>query len=243
MKRVLVFSLAGLVGFVFAILTLGVVLHVHTVRAVAPTGAQGTGDVNGDGVVDISDAVFTLLYLFKGGPAPVACADSPELVGRVAALEGTNERIASALEEIAHPCRERANRFRDNGDGTVTDTCTGLMWQQVVEPIRRTWQESQGHCESLMLGGHTDWRLPSAQEFDGMLRLAINRDPRDPVWYGSVDPVFGGIAGQHFWSSTEDKYDPITNAWNVSAQQGEYHAPFPRTEPLHVLAVRRPVAP
>jgi hypothetical protein len=26
-------------------------------------------------------------------------------------------------------------RFRDNGDGTVTDACTGLMWQQRTADI------------------------------------------------------------------------------------------------------------
>ncbi len=87
MKKLIALALSAAVGFVFTIVALGVVLHVQPARAGAPTGALGTGDVNGDGVVDVSDAVFTLIYLFKGGPAPVACADSPEIVSRIVALE------------------------------------------------------------------------------------------------------------------------------------------------------------
>lgn len=50
-------------------------------------GAASNGDVNGDGQINISDAVYTLIYLFRGGPAPVACASSPDVLGRLADLE------------------------------------------------------------------------------------------------------------------------------------------------------------
>ena len=36
------------------------------------------GDVNGDGIADISDPIFLLGYLFDGGPEPVACAQGPQ---------------------------------------------------------------------------------------------------------------------------------------------------------------------
>ena len=45
------------------------------------------GDVNGDQTLDMSDAVYLLVYLFNGGPDPVAFGDSPGLVDRVARLE------------------------------------------------------------------------------------------------------------------------------------------------------------
>jgi len=34
---------------------------------------SGNGDVNGDGGIDLSDAVYTLAFLFQGGPAPLPC--------------------------------------------------------------------------------------------------------------------------------------------------------------------------
>ena len=45
------------------------------------------GNVNGDDKTDVSDVIFLAAWLFQGGPAPVACADSSGLVARVAALE------------------------------------------------------------------------------------------------------------------------------------------------------------
>lgn len=68
-----------------AIVFLAMFLPAHSASSVATP--SGNGDVNGDGAIDLSDAVYTLLYLFRDGPAPVALADSPSLLARVEALE------------------------------------------------------------------------------------------------------------------------------------------------------------
>lgn len=54
--------------------------------------------------------------------------------------------------------------YQDNGDGTITDLNTGLMWQQVPSSADFTWQEAVDYCESLELDGYDDWRMPSAKE-------------------------------------------------------------------------------
>lgn len=48
----------------------------------------------------------------------------------------------------------------DNGDGTVTDTKTGLMWQK-ADAGTMNWETAIAYCKKLMLAGHSDWRLPS----------------------------------------------------------------------------------
>ncbi len=53
-----------------------------------PPSASRNGDANGDGQLDIADAVYLLLHLFKGGPEPVALADPPEILARLDSLEG-----------------------------------------------------------------------------------------------------------------------------------------------------------
>ena len=50
--------------------------------------------------------------------------------------------------------------FIVNGDGTVTDTVTGLMWQQ-TDGGEMTVEAAETYCASLMLGGYDDWRLPT----------------------------------------------------------------------------------
>lgn len=54
--------------------------------------------------------------------------------------------------------------YKDNGNGTVTDLNTGLIWQQIPSSNDYTWQESVDYCNSLELGGADDWRIPSLKE-------------------------------------------------------------------------------
>jgi len=51
-----------------------------------------------------------------------------------------------------------------NGDGTVTDNDTGLMWQQATALGNYTWEGALDYCEDLTLAGRSDWRLPTAKE-------------------------------------------------------------------------------
>ena len=53
--------------------------------------------------------------------------------------------------------------FTDNGDGTITDNNTGLMWQK-IDGGEMTFETAASYCKSLNLGGFTDWRLPTTQE-------------------------------------------------------------------------------
>ena len=57
-------------------------------------------------------------------------------------------------------------RFVNNGNGTVTDNCTGLIWQKDSgndgNPLR--WCSALAYCENLDFGGHDDWRLPNVRE-------------------------------------------------------------------------------
>ncbi len=54
--------------------------------------------------------------------------------------------------------------YTDNGDGTVTDDNSGLMWQQVPSSDDYTWQEAVDYCDDLVFAGYDDWRIPSLKE-------------------------------------------------------------------------------
>ncbi len=54
--------------------------------------------------------------------------------------------------------------FTDNGDGTITDNRTGLIWEQTPSDEHLSFSEAEEYCESLELGDRTDWRLPTAEE-------------------------------------------------------------------------------
>ena len=55
--------------------------------------------------------------------------------------------------------------YKDNGDGTVSDLNTGLMWQKTTDATsdslkgRVTWYEAEEYVKNLRLGGYSDWRI------------------------------------------------------------------------------------
>jgi len=60
--------------------------------------------------------------------------------------------------------------YTDNGDGTITDNVTGLMWQQsYADGEKMTFDESFGYADSLVLGGHDDWRVPTIKELYSLM--------------------------------------------------------------------------
>ena len=93
--------------------------------------------------------------------------------------------------------------FVDNGNGTVTDTSTGLMWQQDTARDGEgnydtmTWEEALAYCEALELpnGGYTDWRLPTIKE----LLSLVDYSQYDPA----IDEIFRlNTVSSRYWSST-----------------------------------------
>ena len=85
--------------------------------------------------------------------------------------------------------------YTDNSNGTVTDTSTGLLWQQVGSSSKMTWEVALTYCEGLNLAGYTDWRLPT------------NKELRSLVDYSRYNPAinttyFPGTVSSYYWSST-----------------------------------------
>ena len=55
--------------------------------------------------------------------------------------------------------------LKDNGNGTVTDKSTGLMWQQKdYGETAATREDVSLYCKKLELAGYKDWRLPTCEE-------------------------------------------------------------------------------
>lgn len=86
--------------------------------------------------------------------------------------------------------------FTDNGDGTVTDQSTGLIWQQAASLTTRDQATSATFCTTVSVGTLTSgWRAPDARE----LMLLVDDRRTAP----SIDPVgFPSGSATTFWSST-----------------------------------------
>ena len=79
----------------------------------------------------------------------------------------------------------------DNGDGTMTDTKTGLMWQK-AESGNKNWKEAISYCETLGIAGHSDWRLPNIDELKAIADYRTK---------------FHDAMASMYWSSTTYDYD------------------------------------
>ena len=112
----------------------------------------------------------------------------------------------------------------DAGDGTVTDSCTGLMWQrdtadvngdgQVSDAIDGgdivVWENALKYCEELSFAGHDDWRLPNIRELLSLVDYGRSRP--------AIHPVFGVMQDEYWSSSTYDPW-PLWS-WIVSFLHG-----------------------
>jgi len=221
---------------------------------------SGNGDVNGDGMIDMGDPIYLLRFLHAHGPAPVpiVCAPCDSCCPPCAqpSVPATGQRncydTAGNLIDCAsaeYPGQDgfyqrgcaMEDRFLDNGDGTVTDTCTGLMWQQDTADVNGDstidakdtlqWQQALQYCEALEFAGHGDWRLPNVRE----LQTIVNYG----TWSPAIDPIFQSML-PWYWSSTTDLvYDNTHRAWCIEFNSGLVdHNPRLKTYWYYIRAVR-----
>ncbi len=129
--------------------------------------------------------------------------------------------------------------FVANGDGTVTDITTGLMWQK-TDGGEMIYDNALAYCKNLALGGYRDWRLPQ-----GMELFSINSfDHLNPA----MDTTYFTKTRAEYWWTSEKRADDTTKVWVVNAGGGI--GAHPKTETIsaggtkyfHVRAVRDPIS-
>jgi Protein of unknown function (DUF1566) len=119
--------------------------------------------------------------------------------------------------------------YTDNGDGTVTDTVTGLMWQKAVAAGTFTQPQAVAFCPTLTLANHRDWRLPTIIE----LTSIVDRGQFSPSINVTFFPATSPTA---FWSSSPLAGSP-TYAWYVNFSYGNT-ANYDVTNTFDVRCVR-----
>jgi len=207
MMRVLK-TAAFLTVVVVNVLVLSSLLVPRTAPAAGEPTTASSGDTDGNGRLQVTDAIRILRYLFDDGPAPlpVACAEEeasccPEIIASLDALR-------AALEP---ECFEDFGRFDNQGDGTVVDHCLGLDWTATSvgtevdgagQPVGSyTLPEALEIAATATIGGHEDWRLPTADEWETFLRYrSARRLDRD-----FIAAEFDELSDHRtaFWTSSE----------------------------------------
>jgi hypothetical protein len=117
------------------------------------------------------------------------------------------------------PCFDNANRYVNCGNGTVTDTHTGLVWLQDAGCLGSlTWADAnqaaagleQGLCGLTDRSRPRDWRLPSNAEWMAMVDAAKNhpllRCANPALTDDTGSACFGDGSGSSFLNVTSGGY-------------------------------------
>ncbi|MCP4132661.1 MAG: DUF1566 domain-containing protein [bacterium] len=94
------------------------------------------------------------------------------------------------------------NNFSNNGDDTITDSATGLMWQQDDSGSGMNWESALSYCEALTLNSHTDWRLPDIKELQSIVDYDKSSRPAIDTSYFNITSADSDSDANWFWSST-----------------------------------------
>ncbi len=109
------------------------------------------------------------------------------------------------------------NDFRNNGNGTVTDLRTNLMWQRLGSEIPKMYWNAIEYVQSLnseSFAGYRDWRLPTIEELASLLE----REKMNGDLY--IDPLFDK---KQRWCWSSDKCKP-NGQWSVRFSTGKVNS-------------------
>ena len=121
------------------------------------------------------------------------------------------------------------NHFTDNGNGTITDNLTQLVWEKAPNTTILTWENALAYAENLSLASATDWRLPNIKELQSLNDESITNPSANTNFFPTI-----GV--HNYWSSTSLP-NQTTKSWYWNTQFGitTYDT---KTNSNYVLCVR-----
>ena len=128
---------------------------------------------------------------------------------------GSSGRMGNYVRAVRGNTSYGVNNFEDNGDGTITDHATGLMWQQADSGEGMDWEAALAYAESATVSGHDDWRLPNVKELQSIVDYTHSPSASDAAKLGpAIDTDYFEITELpsettnyspdygYFWTST-----------------------------------------
>lgn len=142
--------------------------------------------------------------------------------------------------------------YTDNGDGTITDNRTGLMWEKLSDDgsihdldNAYTWEAAFSSkiatLNSTSFAEHSDWRLPNEVELFTLINLGVDHPAVDPEFNTGCEPGCTVLTcsctySNYHWSSTTYQYSK-TAAWALNFADGDTVGPH-KLSASRVRAVR-----
>jgi hypothetical protein len=138
-----------------------------------------------------------------------------------------------------------ARSYTDNGDGTITDNSTGLIWEKLADDGSiHDWDNTYNWDDAFLVkiatlntapcfAGHCDWRLPNVNELQTLVNYGNVSPAVDAAFNNGVDSF---TQSSVYWSSTTYQGGP-DGAWDVNCFDGSVFA-FSKFNISFVRAVR-----
>ncbi len=141
-----------------------------------------------------------------------------------------------------------ASRFRDNGDGTIYDAGTRLIWQKCIAGTSGTncstgneigfnWESAINYCQSLSLGGRGDWRLPNINELVSIIDYNFVYPAINTSYFPTKPNVNNSL-----YSSTSSPTATTTSSMSIDFREGILSWAW-KTGPSAAYVVRCVVGP
>ncbi len=229
--------------------------------------AQECGDVNADDVVSVGDAL-TVLRRSLGLPAETFCSCTGGEECPAGGTLHTQQTMCWDPLDVINPIdpvdcpgtgqdgehlRGLPLEFRDNGDGTISDLRTTLMWEKLsndngihdYDNFSYLWEGAFQKILDLneqAYAGYTDWRVPNIRELATLVDFSAYSPAVHSVFHNNCTPgctiaECSCTNANDYWSSTTYQQTP-SNAWNVDFRTGQVDPTGGKTTYKYLRAVR-----
>jgi len=219
--------------------------------------AQCCGDCNGDGQVTITELVTAVNSTLAECPACVTKAQI-RVTGQTKCWDASGNEIACAgTGQDGELHLGAARSYTNNGNGTITDNATSLMWEAKSDDEsvhdkdnKYTWDAAFAFVRGLnaaSFAGYSDWRLPNVNELQSLANYGLVNPAIDPAFNTNCAAsctvtTCSCTQSFNYWSSTTDQHDPLSG-WAVTFDEGRVGYNFKSSHTNHARAVRSAVLP
>lgn len=184
------------------------ILTKYTVQEVATLKKEiDTGGKSEQEKLEMKNKIESLLAKLADSEAQKQNAEKKAGELELKSISDEKEKLQNMMASVSPQVHKKMlstkDRFKDNGDGTVTDIETGLMWVRNANIAHRSmnWEDAMKYCEEINLQGFQDWRLPTKSDFLGLIDkegIDVALPPGHPFsevvkfgdyWTSSINPL------------------------------------------------------
>jgi len=177
-------------------------------------------------------ALLLIAETAMAGEVGTVSPSDPLFEGQILSLTKPPDKLAPSGD----------TRYKDNGDGTILDNKTNLIWKKTdsYQELKKwlNWEMAQTFLTDLnssKFAGHDDWRLPTRKELESLYEKDKNI-PWNYYWTENtvhMDPIFGNTSCC-FWSSETKKQ----MAWGFNYIRGKAYLSMKGGPGLSLTVIR-----